>query len=582
MARRAHRVQARSEAFGPRARSGRLDRRRGLLAEQYDAYLRGIALGEFGPSSMNARTVCVESDHFRAIATPDGRARCPVFLQRRDETRSPIATESLNLAASKERVAFLQLVPVEDQSETSTLLERLAVEVATVQSAASGRPSTTDPFPSITPWPAEVSLSELLDQIADLARRYIFLPEHVPEVLALWIAHTWVPDASEFTPYLLIISPVRECGKSTTLELLAQLVYRPQLSGGITAAALYRRIDRHRPTILLDELDTRLRGDGGEALRGVLNTGFQRSGRVTLCVGDEHEAKDFSTFGPKALAGIGRPWDTVESRSIKISLSRASRHQLGRLSKIRGDRIASECEPFRQKLSRVADDRRGELRDADPETPPSLSARQADVWRPLFAIADVAGGRWPDAARAAAVAFGSSTWDETDFGLVMLEDVRSLFDKERTEFLNSTQVVDALIQREDRPWPEYRHGQPISTRSVASLLGRFGVKPEQSRISQTDASGKSRPIRGYSRSKLQPIFDTYLTASGDDGCTPPERSGTSGTSSSHTGVPFVPLLQATNGASRSSDLSGQWSISHGKSEVAGGGALRRTSFYIPE
>ena len=62
--------------------------------------------------------------------------------------------------------------------------------------------------------------------------------------------------------------------------------------------------------MLLDELDAQLRSDAGESLRKVLNTGFARTGKITICVGDAHEDKDFATFCPKVLAGIGRVWDT--------------------------------------------------------------------------------------------------------------------------------------------------------------------------------------------------------------------------------------------------------------------------------
>ena len=497
---------------------------------------------------MNARALCVESDGLRVIAAANGRARCAVFLYRRDDAETLIATESVNLAASRERARFLALVPPEVQDETAPLLQQLAAQVAAA-SAPRSRAPDTDPFPPVPPWPEAVDAAALLDALADLALRYVVLPPHGPVIFALWTAHTWVPDANDYTPYLLLISPVRECGKSTTLELLAQLVYRPQLSGGITAAALYRRIERRYPTILLDELDTRLRGDGGEALRGVLNTGFHRSGRITICVGDDHEESDFSTFCPKALAGIGRPWDTVESRSIKMQLTRATKSQLVSLTKIRGDRIARECEPYRRKLRRFADDTCTALRNADPMAPTELSARQADVWRPLLAIADFAGGRWPEAARAAARALHSDGQDETDNGLLMLEDVRDLYDRDAVDFLNSTRIADALATLEDRPWPEYRHGQPISTRSVASLLGHFGVKPDQSRITVTDTAGKSKPVRGYARTKLQPVFDTYLHPRETETPIPHDGSGTSGTDGARTAVPLVPLIPVLSGVS---------------------------------
>ena len=46
-------------------------------------------------------------------------------------------------------------------------------------------------------------------------------------------------------------------------------------------------------------------GEGGERLRSVLNSGFKPAGRMTICVGETHEARDFKTYCPKVLAGIG-------------------------------------------------------------------------------------------------------------------------------------------------------------------------------------------------------------------------------------------------------------------------------------
>jgi hypothetical protein len=275
------------------------------------------------------------------------------------------------------------------------------------------------------------------------------------------------------------------------------------MSGGITAAALYRMIQKSAPTVLLDELDTRLRGDSGEALRGVLNTGFQRGGKITICVGDDHEAKDFNTFCPKVLSGIGRVWDTVTSRSIPIRLARASREELAGLRKIRGDRIDALCLPFRRRLLRLGNDIRNILSVSDAVTPAELGARQSDVWRPLLAIADAVGGHWPESSRRAALELHGIAEDEGDYALLLLEDLRELFEFRGAHNLFSADVVQELGKRDDRPWPEYHHDKAITTRGVAKLLGRFGVKPKQVRIADETS-------KGYSLDDLGPVFRTYL------------------------------------------------------------------------
>jgi hypothetical protein len=333
----------------------------------------------------------------------------------------------------------------------------------------------------------------------------VVLPDHVAFTLALWLAHTYVTEVTDYTPYILVTSPVRECGKSTLLEVLSHLANRAQMTGGITAAGLYRRIHRLSPTMLVDELDTRLRGDSGELLRGVLNTGFHRSGKVTICVGEQHDDQDFNTFCPKVLAGIGRAWDTVTSRSIPVRLTRATPDEIRRLKKIRGDQISAVCEPYRRRLLRWSCDARGQLRLKDAVTPDALSARQCDVWRPLLAIADVADGQPSGTAREAALALSGAAQEEGDTGLLLLEDLRELFRASGKQGLYSEWVVQELTKREDRPWPEYRGDKPISKRGLASLLGRFGVKPRTVRDGAETA-------KGYRLEDLAPVFRTYLVA----------------------------------------------------------------------
>jgi hypothetical protein len=85
--------------------------------------------------------------------------------------------------------------------------------------------------------------------------------------------------------------------------------------GAISTAALYRIVEREQPTLLLDEMDATFKGDKerSEAIRGVLNTGFEYDGAAIICSGQNHEVKVFPTYCPKALASIGALWDTLKA-----------------------------------------------------------------------------------------------------------------------------------------------------------------------------------------------------------------------------------------------------------------------------
>lgn len=479
--------------------------------------------------------------HFHAVATVNARVRSNVIIYTTEDQQTPYRVHDLNLARAQDRTAFLGEFAEEDREELDALLKRLAASVAAEQAKprTGGRGSdTTEPAPALDPWEDPVDGAALLDALVALLPHYVVLPEHAAEAIALWLVHTYMLEAADYSPYLLITSPVRECGKTTLLEILEHLAYRAKRTGGITAAALYRTIATQSPTMLLDELDTRLRGDGGEALRGVLNEGFQRGGKIIICVGDDYTATEFNVFCPKVLAGIGRVWDTVTSRSMPIRLERAAKGEIRKLRKIRGDRIDGVCAPYRRQLARWADDHLAEVRELDASAPEELGARQADVWRPLFAIAEAVGGEWPERAKKAAIAVHGIAEEEGDWGLLLLQDVRDLFEarhgekgdgelryviKDRSKedpskedrILPSSTIVEELVKREDRPWPEYRNDKPITTRGVASLLRRFAIRPA------THRPAGGAPVKGYRYSECREAFARYLPEQSPNPPTPP-------------------------------------------------------------
>ena len=106
------------------------------------------------------------------------------------------------------------------------------------------------------PWPEPVDGAKLLDEIAASACRFTVLPKDAPEIGALWATHTYLLDATDITPRLQISSPTKGCGKTTYLDWLSEVVYRPDLASNISASALFRTVEKWRPTLLIDEADS--------------------------------------------------------------------------------------------------------------------------------------------------------------------------------------------------------------------------------------------------------------------------------------------------------------------------------------
>jgi hypothetical protein len=84
-----------------------------------------------------------------------------------------------------------------------------------------------------------------------------------------------------------------------------------------------------------------------------------------------------------------------------------------------------------------------------------LYNRNQDSWRPLLAVADEPGGHWPQTARAIAQALNGESEDPSE-GVMLLTDIRRIFDANATDRLSTQELVEELHKNEDRPWHDYR------------------------------------------------------------------------------------------------------------------------------
>ena len=350
------------------------------------------------------------------------------------------------------------------------------------------------------PWPEPVNGADVLGDLVRTFARHLAQPEGAATAEALWVLHAHAQEAWSVSPVLGITSASKRCGKTTLETLISALVPRPLPASNITAAALFRAVEAFRPTLLVDEADTFL--TERDELRGILNSGHTRAGaKVVRTVGDDHQPRLFSTWCPKVVAMIGELPDTLADRSVIIRLRRRRPDET--VERLRLDRLGG-LEPLRRRCARWTSDHLDDLRDADPDVPEALHDRARDNWRPLLSIADAAGGPWPERARRAALLLsGDADADDGDVGVVLLHDLRDLFARRATDRLSSSEIVAALTQMEERPWPEWRRGHPLTMHQLARLLDPYGVRPRQMK-----AAGEK--IRGYDLCDLADSFQRYL------------------------------------------------------------------------
>lgn len=347
------------------------------------------------------------------------------------------------------------------------------------------------------PWHEPVSTGELLDEIADIFRRYVILPEHGAEVLALWILHTYVFEHGDFSPILALISPEKRCGKSTTLHLADCLARRSLVTSNVTAAALFRVIEDQKPTMLIDEFDS-LSPERKEDMRNILNSGHNRKGKTIRCVGDDNKPKAFSVYCPKMVAAIGDLPETIMDRSIKIPMRRKlADEKIVRLRRFDGTDIRRRC-------VRWARDNAGIIAATKPVLPPELNDRAADNWEILFAIADRAGEDWRNRSLDAAFALsGDAAQTAATLGVELLHDMDAIFAANTATRMTTADLITALKSLEERPWASLCFGKGISPHYLAKLLKPFEIN------SRTMRFGDNSTAKGYDRDMLQDSLTRY-------------------------------------------------------------------------
>jgi hypothetical protein len=340
--------------------------------------------------------------------------------------------------------------------------------------------------------------AELLNRLSTRLKRHMVITDAQADAIALWILHTYVYQRFDHTPRLAIISPQKRCGKSTLLELLELVCCNPLHTDSTSEAALYRTVDSQGAvTLLVDEMDSFMMNQSG--VGNVLNSGFKFSGTTMRCVkaNDDHAPKRFRTFCPIALASIGDLSDTVMDRSVVIRLRRKTDQETVERIRPHRDSIKQDGEAIAAWAKDV------DLSQyLDPSMPDDLGDRQADISVVLLALANLAGGEWPERARVALLDLFKSAEEESQ-GAMLLADIRSIFVETGAPKMSSEAICMGLAKFEHRPWAEFRGGAALSKPQLAHLLAPFGIGPINMRNGQD-------VVKGYERAAFADAWLRYL------------------------------------------------------------------------
>ena len=379
-------------------------------------------------------------------------------------------------------------------------------------SASTSNDITVDETP---PWKVPVDGAELLHDIASEVRRFFVIGEAQLTAVVLWIVHAHLHDASRVSPYLWLWSPVKGCGKSNLLGLIKSLVTKPLPCSHITPSALFRSIEKFKPTLLIDEIDKFLRRN--MELRGIFQDGHRRGGQVVRSVPNangDYDAVSFSTWAPRVMAGLGSLPSEITDRSIRVVMQMILKADEDAIEEFDELEIAEDQLPLKRRIVRWSADNFEMLqRDWKAEMPDLGSPRKRDNWRALITIADRAGGVWPELARSASIELSGGADAEGDDAIDLLSDVRDIFEAHWSDQIQSVTLLEDLNGLEDRKWPRWNDGQwPIKPAQLAELLKPFDIKPKRLDFGTANVRDQKR---GYKKIWFVKVWERYLDPPAD-------------------------------------------------------------------
>jgi Protein of unknown function (DUF3631) len=394
-------------------------------------------------------------------------------------------------------------------------------------------------------------VSSELDEALEHLTRYFGEPnDETAWTHALYAAYTHKYQDFRHAPRLVIDSPERGSGKSVLAEdVLGGICHGAYYTADTTPAAIYQVIGEYADahTIAIDEMDMTIASksaDGNEktrALMQLINAGYKRGG-VVWRGGEKGSPRSYDVFRPVVLVGITF-WSKLpaatQSRCIRTTVIKAKG----------AERTGTERFEQDQARTRAALAAWADTVEADPfaEVPHAdqMDQRTIDTWTPLVAMANAAGGPWPQRAaacieRLAGIGEGGAAARPKRF---VTDLARALADHERTKTGIAVAAIRAALVNLGEPWNGsgrwHEHGQAIDDNRVRDLLGDYGV-----------ATHKSDGRKVVRWTDIDRILDAYL---------PPDGDNEAAETSSAFGVPEVPGVPAPHLTSENTDINeGPW------------------------
>jgi hypothetical protein len=117
---------------------------------------------------------------------------------------------------------------------------------------------------------------------------------------------------------------------------------------------------------------------------------------------------------------------------------------------------------------------------------------------------------WTKRAHRAALTLSGVDLEEERPGILLLADIRAIFESEAGERIATKHLMERLLSDdfEEHPWQEWHSGRGLKATGVGRLLAPFKIRAKQLKIDGTN-------IRGYDLDQFRDAFGRYLPLPAD-------------------------------------------------------------------
>jgi|GEM_PF-3148078 len=231
-----------------------------------------------------------------------------------------------------------------------------------------------------------------LDKTIQVLKHYLDLNhEDWYLILALWLWGTYFYRI--FPSYAYVnVTGLMNSGKTKLLELCSELAFNGKLLMGSTPAFVIREIHENSSTIFLDEVESLKKATTPEAqtLSLMLNSGYKvgpKVGKMQPTGTKGWDSKEYDPYSPKMIAGISDVSETLQSRSLNLTMLASSNNEIKNRELETTAPILKELrDGFYLSVMEIHKDVYSVYKSL---TEPDIQGRNWEVWRPLFALAKV-------------------------------------------------------------------------------------------------------------------------------------------------------------------------------------------------